>query len=160
MALKILSTMLLASGLLMAQKGSKGGGGNGNNMPSMGPARVEPLDQLTQMLKLNKDQKKDVRGILDETQKEVTPLRDNMIKSREQIAADIEAGKSQDEIDKSVKSYAGMEAQVSTLEAKAFGKIFSSLEADQKSNQQALVGSLTFLHEIYKRKNWNALATE
>jgi hypothetical protein len=161
MAFKILSTMLLAAGLLMAQKGGgKGGGGGGNNMPSMGPARVEPLDQLAQMLKLNKDQKKDVRGILDETQKEVTPLRDNMIKSREQIAADVEAGKGQDEIDQAVKSYSGMEAQVTTLEAKAFGKIFSSLEADQKTNQQALVGSLNFLHEVFKRKTWNALATE
>jgi predicted nuclease with TOPRIM domain len=126
----------------------------------MGPARVEPMDQLAQMLKLNKDQKKDVRGIMDETQKEVTPLRDNMIKSREQVAADIEAGKSQDEIEQAVKSYSSLEAQVSTLEAKAFGKIFSALEAGQKTNQQALVGSLMLLHEVFRRKNWNALATE
>jgi hypothetical protein len=158
MAFKTLSIALLAAGLVMAQKGSKGG--NNNTMAPMGPARVEPLDQIAQMLKLNKDQKKDVRGIMDETQKEVTPLRDTMIKSREQIAADIAAGKSQDEIDQAVKSYSALEAQVSTLEAKAFGKIFSGLEADQKANQQALVGSLNFMHEVFKRKNWNALATE
>ncbi len=154
MAFRIVSTVLLAAGLLMAQRG-----GNRNSADSMGDvgmSRPEPLDQLAQMLKLNRDQKKDVKGIMDETQKEVTPLRENMTKSREQIGAAIEAGKGQSDIDQAVKSYADLEAQVSTVEAKAFSKIFSGLDADQKTNAQALVNSLMFLHEVFTRKNWNS----
>ncbi len=128
----------------------------------MGPvmSRPEPLDQLAQMLKLNKDQKKDVKGIMDDTQKEVAPLRDSMTKSRDLIAATIESGKSQDEVDQAVKSFAALEAQVSGVEAKAFSKIFAGLDADQKTNAQALVSTLMFMHEAFKRRNWNTQPTE
>ena len=74
MTLRILSTLFLAAGLVMAQGG--GGGGKGGNrgggapMSEMGMQRPEPLDQFAQLLKLNKDQKKDFKGIMDETQKE------------------------------------------------------------------------------------------
>jgi Spy/CpxP family protein refolding chaperone len=159
MALKIISTLFLAAGLLMAQ-GSKGSKGGAGQMGQPGMSRPEPLDQLTQMLKLNKDQKKDIKGIMDETQKEVTPLRDSMAKGREQIAVAIEAGKGQDEVDQAVKSFAALEAQVSTVEAKAFSKIFGSLDAEQKANAQALVGTLNFMHEVFKRKNWNTQPSE
>ena len=158
--LKLVSTLFVAASLLMAQRG--GGGGGNRNGGMMGPsaARPEPLDQLTTLLKLNKDQKKDVKTILDETQKEVTPLHENMLKSREQIGAAIEAGKSQPDIDQAVKNFSDLEAQVSAVEAKAFSKIFAGLDADQKANPQNLVNSIIFLHEIFKRKNWNAQATE
>jgi hypothetical protein len=163
MAIRMLSITLLAAGLAVAQGGHGGGGGNRNGggmQGDMGMSRPEPMDQLAQMLKLNKDQKKDVKGIMDETQKEVTPLRENITKSREQIAAEIEGGKSQAEVDQAVKSFADLEAQVSGVEAKAFTKIFSGLDADQKTNAQALVNTLMFMHEVFKHKNWNALSSE
>jgi len=159
MAFKIVSVLILASGLMMAQ-GRKGGGGNSNNMPDLPMSRPEPMDQLAQMLKLNHDQRKDVKGILDEAQKEVSPLRDSMAKSREQIGAVIEAGKSQDEIDQAVKNFSDLEAQVSAVEARAFTKIFSELEADQKASPQTLINTLMFMHEVFKRKNWNTQPSE
>jgi len=151
---KLIVIVLVPASLLTAQRG-----GSKNNPDMMGTpamARPEPLDQLANMLKLNRDQKRDAKTILDETQKEVMPLRDSMAKSREQIGAAIEAGKSQAEIDQAVKSYADVEAQVSGAEAKAFSKIFAGLDADQKANPQQLVNSLMFLHEIFKRRNWNS----
>jgi Spy/CpxP family protein refolding chaperone len=163
MAIRILSTLLLAATLLGAQMKGGGGGNNRNNPNSMGmpmASRPEPLDTLAQLLKLNHDQRKDVKGIMDEAQKEAAPLRDDMLKSREQIAAVIEAGKSQDEIDKAVKDFAAQEGQMANLEAKAFNKIFAGLEADQKANSQGLISTLMFLHGIFKRKNWNTNPTE
>jgi Heavy-metal resistance len=162
---KLTLILFLAAGFLatspaLAQRGGGSRNNNSDMMGQQGMSRPEPLDQLTSMLKLNKDQKKDVKGILDETQKEVTPLRDSMAKSREQIGATVEAGKGQPDIDQAVKTYADLEAQVTTLEAKAFSKIFAGLDADQKSNPQTLVNSLMFLHEIFRRKNWNAQPTE
>ena len=152
---KLIALVLVSASLLMAQ-GRKGGNNNPDMMGAPAMARPEPLDQLANMLKLNKDQKRDLKAILDETQKEVTPLRDSMAKSREQIGAAIEAGKSQAEIEQAVKGYADLEAQVSGAEAKAFSKMFAGLDADQKANPQTLVNSLMFLHEIFKRKNWNS----
>lgn len=154
MTLRILSTLFLAAGLLMAQRGSKSGN-SGMGGGGMGMARPEPLDMLAQMLKLNKDQKKDVKSIMDDAQKELTPLRETMAKDREQIATVIEAGKGQDEIDQAVKTFSGQEAQVTLVESKAFTKIFAGLDADQKVNAQALVNTLMMMHELFKRKNWN-----
>ena len=160
MAFKILSTLLLAASLLMAQRGGGGGGRNTDMGADMGLPRPEPLDQLSQMLKLTREQRKEARNILDETQKEVAPLRESMNKSREQIAAAVEGAKSQDEIDKAVKDYAALEGQVSGLEAQAFTKIFKGLDNDQKANGQGLVASIGFLHEAFKRKNWNILPSD
>jgi len=163
MALRIGFTLLLAAGLAMAQRGGGGGGGRnsggGGSMPMSAP-RVEPLDQLTQLLKLNKDQKKDVKGIMDDGQKEAAPLRDELVKSRGQIATVVEAGKSQDETDQAVKSYAAVEAQMAGFEAKAFSKIFAKLDAEQKANTDGLIRTLTFMHGIFRNKNWNAAPTE
>jgi len=47
---------------------------------------------------LNKDQKKQVRSILDDGQKEAMPVRDQLLKGRQSIAQAVAAGKSQDEI--------------------------------------------------------------
>jgi len=162
MALRILSTLLLAAGMLMAQRGGGGGGGrnNGGGMGQMPMARTEPLDQLAQLLRLSKDQKKDVKGIMDDAQKEAIPLREEMVKSREQIGAAIEGGKGQDEIDKAVKDFSAKEGQMATLEARAFNKIFAGLDSDQKANSQGLINALMYMHGIFKRKNWNVNPSE
>jgi len=161
MTLRILPTFFLAAGLVMAQRGGGGKkGGGGGDMPMAPAARPEPLDQLAQILKLNKDQKKDIKGIMDEAQKEATPLRDEMAKGREQVAEAIEAGKSQDEIDKAVKAFSVQEAQMARIEANAFNKILAGLDSDQKANSQALVGTFMFMNGIFRRKNWNSNPSE
>ena len=141
----------------MAQ-GKKGGGGGGGGMGPMAASRPEPLDQLTQMLRLNKEQKKERQESHGRDPGGSGAPRDNMVKSREQIAAAVEGGKSQAEI--SIREgFRRSGAQVSTVEAKTFSKI-STLDADQKANSQGLVNSISFLHEVFKRKNWNTNPSE
>ena len=137
--------------------GGMGGGGRGGNRggmegPSMGFASKNRLDVLSELLKLNKDQKRDIKTAMDDGQKEAAPLREQMAKSHEQIATAVVAGKSQDEINAAVKAYAALEAQMVTVELKAFVKIYSLLDSEQKQKTAPL---FQMMSGIFKGKNWN-----
>jgi tRNA nucleotidyltransferase/poly(A) polymerase len=112
----------------------------------------DKLTLLTDTLKLNKDQKKLVKTVLDESQKDATPLRDEAIKNRQAIGEAVSAGKSQDEIDQLVKSHAAIESQMAGVEMKAFARIYQELDKDQQPKAQVL---FQMMSGIFKNKNWN-----
>src|SRR5579883_1031109 len=146
-------TAALASTAL-AQRGG-GGGGNRNNMggdmgPQVRPAPPSRLDLLTQFLNLSKDQRKDVKNIMDEGRKQAAPLREQMAKSRAEMAAAVEGGKAE-EIDRAVKSYAGLETKMAEIELKSFAQIFKLLDNDQQSKTRAV---FTMMAGIFQGKNW------
>ena len=80
------------------------------------------LDRLADTLKLNKDQKKDIKATMDDAQKEATPLHEQMNKSRLAIAEAVAAGKPKEEIEKAVMGEAELETQMTALELHAFAK--------------------------------------
>jgi Spy/CpxP family protein refolding chaperone len=139
------STLAFAQG-----KGSKGGGG-GNNSPMMQPASVSRMDQFTQILKLDKDEKKAVKSIMDDAQKEATPVKDQMDKGRLAVAQAVAGGK-QEEIDAAVKSYAGAETQMASIEMNAFAKIYNALDKEQQQKSPQIY---QMMPGIFKGKNWN-----
>ena len=142
---------ILAATLASAQRG--GGGGRGaSNTPIMMGNQSDKLTILTDNLKLNKDEKKLVKTVLDEGQKEAAPLRDEAIKSRQAIGEAVSAGKSQDEIDQLVKSHAAIESQMAGIEMKAFVKIYQGLDKEQQPKAQVL---FQLMSGIFKNKNWN-----
>src|SRR5260370_41749042 len=90
MIFKIILTGILASGILTnqvcAQRGGGGGGRNsGSNIPTMAFGGTR-FDRISEVLKLNKDQKKEVKAALDDAQKLATPIHDQMMKGRQAIA--------------------------------------------------------------------------
>ena len=97
MLARIITVGLLASTLVLAQRGGGGGGGRGGggggNAPSMGFGGASRLDRLAEALKLTKDQKKDIKATMDDAQKEATPLHEQMNKSRLAVAEAIAAAK-------------------------------------------------------------------
>ncbi len=78
---RILVVLLAASSLAMAQGKKGGGGGGGNQGIPMMPGAVNKMDTFNQVLKLDKDQRKQVKTIMDDAQKEATPVRDEMEKA-------------------------------------------------------------------------------
>ncbi len=155
MKLKLLTIGILLASLASAQRGGGGGGGRGGGNAGGGgiqmmPAAKNHLERMTEALQLSKEQKKDVKSLMDEAQKEAAPLKDQMVKSRGQIEASIAAGK-QDDIDKAVKSHADLEAQMATIEMKAFAGIYKLLEADQRQKSRAV---FVMMPGIFKAKNW------
>jgi hypothetical protein len=164
MLFRLFLTGILASTLALAQRGGGGGdtgdmggmggmGGRGSmDGASMSAAQPSRLDRMTQVLKLNKDQKKDVKNILDESQKEATPLRDQISKSRLAIGDAIQGGKSQDEISQLVSNEAALESQMAGIELHAFAKIFKTLDKDQQANTRQV---FQMMKGIFNGRTWN-----
>jgi Spy/CpxP family protein refolding chaperone len=155
MRLKILFIGILLATIAPAQRGGGGGGGRGGAgggslLTTGGPAAKNHLEQMTDLLKLSKEQKKDVRTLMDDAQKEAAPLKEQLAKSRAQIAAGVESGK-QDEIDQAIKSHSEIEAQMTAVEMKAFAGIYKLLDADQRNKTRPV---FVMMPGIFKTKNW------
>jgi hypothetical protein len=148
---RLLLAGILAATLASAQRGGGGRGASTGPLSPMG-GQADKLAMLTDTLKLNKDQKKLVKTILDEGQKEAAPLRDEATKSRQAIGEAISAGKSQAEIDQLVKSQAAIDSRMAEIEMRAFVKIYQGLDKDQQPGAQVL---FQMMNGIFKNKNWN-----
>jgi Spy/CpxP family protein refolding chaperone len=122
--------------------GEGGGGGMGEGMGGMGGGmgsgmprqqRQSKADQIADKLKLNKDQKEQVATIMDAAREESSSLREQLPKARLELADAMLNAKGEEEIKKARDAYAVLVAQMTGIEAKAFGKIYALL----KPNQQA-----------------------
>ena len=151
MFFRLLLAGILAASLASAQRGGKGGGAGSGPIVPMNTA-PDKLTIITDNLKLNKDQKKLVKTVLDESQKEANSMRDEAVRSRQAIGEAVSTGKSQDEIDKLVKSHADIESKMAGVEMKAFATIFKELDKDQQTRAQML---FQMMSGIFKNKNRN-----
>jgi hypothetical protein len=148
---RILFLSLAMAALTFAQGKKGGGGGGGQSNMSMMPGSVSKMDQFTQILKLDKDEKKQVKTVMDDAQKEATPVRDQMEKGRLAIAQAVAAGK-QEDVDAAIKTYSAAETQMAGIEMNAFAKIFQALDKEQQSKSPQIFGMFS---GIFKNKNWN-----
>jgi hypothetical protein len=148
----VLAAVTVATGSAQRGGGNRNGGGNMENMP-MAPSRPNRLEILTQYLKLDKDQRRDVKNVMDEGQKEAAPLRDRMAKSRAELAAAVEGSKTA-EIDSAVKSYAELQTKMAAVEMKAFAQVYKLLDSDQ---QQKTGGVFPMMAGVFKGKNWTEI---
>jgi hypothetical protein len=153
MRLRLILAIALAASAGWAQRGGGGGRGRNSGMdtPSLGPSRPNRLEQLTAALQLSKEQKKDVKTLMDDAQKEAAPLNSQITKSRAQVAVAVEGGK-QEEIDKAIKEHSELEAQMAAIEMKAFAGIYKVLDNDQRNKTRAVFS--TMMPGIFKGKNW------
>lgn len=168
---KLLLTGILATTLVLAQGRGGGGGmggggdegvgmgsgmGGGNRGGDMGniqmPRVVSRMDQISEALKLNKDQKKEVKSIMDEGQKEATPVRDQLMKSQLAIGEAIQGGKSQDDLKPLIASEAALRAQMVGIELSAFAKVYKLLDKEQQPQTRVV---FPMMKGIFKGKNWN-----
>ena len=152
MFLRILLIGVLAVTLASAQRGGgggrgRGGGGmEGGGFPMGGQSK---LDRMSDALKLNKDQKKELKTALDDGQKEANPIREQLAKARLALGEAIQSSKGDEEVKKLTASVAALESQMAEIEAKAIAKAFKSLEREQAS------GLFPMIRGIFNNKNWN-----
>src|SRR5688500_15932934 len=157
MFVRLLLTALLAVTLASAQRGGgggrRGGGGGGTEgggFPMGGKSR---FDIITETLKLNKEQKKDVKATMDEGQKEAAPVRDQLAKARLALGEAIQGAKGDEEIKKLTASIGALEAQMAQIELQSFTKIYKGLETEQRPAGQQ--GLFPMMKGIFSGKNWN-----
>jgi len=143
---------LLLSSAIVAQRGGRGGGGGGGGMA----AASNRFDILTLVFTLDKDQKNKVKTILDDGYKGTAPIRGQLTTARTAIAAAIQAGKPQAEIDKLVHDYAVQATAMTSAEMKALADITRVLNDEQKGNASAAVGALYLMRGMFiNDKKWN-----
>lgn len=131
----------------------RGRGGGGDSM-DRGPMMGRPsnrLDVMSEMLKLDKDQKKQVKSIMDDGQKEAAPLKEEMLKTRTAIADAVAAGRKGDDLKPSLDAYAAAEVKMHQIELGAFARIYQLLEKDQQSKAGPIFGMMS---GVFKGKNW------
>jgi hypothetical protein len=152
---KILIIGVLVATVGFAQRGGGrggGGGGGGGGMPAGMRAQTSRIDTFTTIFTLNKDQKRDVKTLFDDAQKEANPLRDQLSKSRLAIGDAVQAGKAGADLEGVIKANAALEAQMSAIEARTFAKLFKMLDKEQQSKAGAV---FAMMKGIFGGKNWN-----
>ena len=136
---RVILAAMLAAGLAAAQsKGGGKGGGMGNDMGGTGIPRPQPqtkADQIAEKLKLNKEQKEQIPGILTAAFESAGTLSQQILNGRRMIADALVNGKdSGDDYNKLMAAYTSVLAQMDNVEATTYGKIYALL----KPNQQKL----------------------
>ncbi len=131
--------------------GMGGGGGEGNiQMPRV----TTRMDRFSELLKLDKEQKKAVKAILDEGQKEATPVREQMVKARLAIGEAIASGKSEDDLKPLISAEGALDAQLAGIELMAFSKIYKILDKEQLPQTRPVFPTMK---GIFDGKNWNSV---
>ena len=145
---------VLSVGLVPVASAQRGGGGGGDlgAAPGGRPYQEDRLERFTEILKLNKEQKSGAKEIFDAAQKEAAPVRDQILKSRGEIATAYLKKQSQPEIDQLVASYGALQAQMTNIELRAFAKLCDSLNTDQLKR----VGpAFLLMAGMFNGRSWN-----
>ena len=103
------------------------------------------------MLKLNKDQKNAAKEIFDAAQKEATPVRAGIQKSRGDIAIALLAKKDPPEIDQLLTNYGDFMAQMAGIELRALTGVLEKLNPDQ---QRRAGEAFLLMPGMFSKGNW------
>jgi Spy/CpxP family protein refolding chaperone len=143
--------LLIVPSLASAQRG---GGGGGIRSGSTGtPGR---LDALALDLSLSKEQKNDIKMILDEAHKSAAPVRDALTKTHAAIEEAIHAGKPDADIDAAVQAYADQAAAMVAIEIKALADVMKKLTEEQRANNAAVSKAFFSMRGAFlDPKKWN-----
>jgi len=110
------------------------------------------LERFTEMLRLNKEQESGTKKIFDAAQKEASPLRDEIQKSRTAIAVAIMKKQPQAEIDQLVNNYGTLVGQITAIELKAFGSLVETLSPDQQKRVGPVFQQMA---GMFSNRDWN-----
>jgi hypothetical protein len=136
---KLMLAGIFATAMAFAQRGvgsmegmgdSRGGGMQG--MPR--PQRQTRADQIAEKLKLNKEQKEQMVAIFSAAREKATPIGAQLFKQRAEIATAMINGTTGDDLQKLLADYSATAAQLTGVEAEAFGKIYATLKPNQQKN--------------------------
>ena len=158
-SLAILTTAIILATMTAFPYAQRGGGrgGSGGGGGEFGGYKLSRLEILTNDFGLNKDQKKAVKGLLDDAHKGAAPTRDALLNAHAAIGAAIAANKGQAEIDAAVKQYGQQAAAMAALEMKALAQLMGQLEPAQRGNGSAIRSAFFLLRGAFlDAKKWDA----
>jgi Spy/CpxP family protein refolding chaperone len=139
-----------------AQRGGRGAGGGDTGGGQM-TLEFSRLEQLTRTFKLTRDQKDKVKAFLDDAQKNAAPIRDGLTETRNAIAAAIQSGKDQKDIDEAVKGYATQATAMTELEMRALARVLQTLDPDQAANAAGVQTAFFMVRGMFLSKKWDVI---
>ena len=119
--------------------------------------QLSRLEQLTVTFKLAKDQKQQVKALLDDAHKNAAPVRDGLTETRNAIAAAIQSGKNQNDIDGAVNSYAAQATAMTELEMRALARVLQTLDKDQAANAAGVQTAFFMVRGMFLSKKWDVI---
>jgi hypothetical protein len=160
MFLRWMLAVVLATGVGVAQRGGSsvggddgmggmgGGGGMGGRggsrgmgdeggMEGGGMPRVQsqtPAQVFMTRLKLKHDQQEEAVKILSDAVQQARPVVAQINQGRQAIATSLLQKKTEDEIKPMIEAFTKLNAQMATMQAEAFGKIYALLKPNQQKN--------------------------
>lgn len=150
MFVRLMAAVALAAGLAVAQRGGGGGGGMGGEEGGMGGGmgasggmegsgmpraqRQTKAEIFLDRLRLKSDQKEEAIKILSEAAQKARPLAEQINRGRSAIGTALLQKKTDEEMKPLMEAYTKVCAQMTALEADAFGKIYASLKPNQQKN--------------------------
>lgn len=143
----VLMAGLLDPALPGSQGGRRGRGGFGGG----GATRFEVL---TSLLKLEGDQKKQAKSIMDAEYKSAAATRDAWGKSRAAVGMAIQNGQAQPEIDQAITKHAADASAMAAIEMQALAKILAVLPSEQKNNT-AIQTAIFAMRRAFTGKKWD-----
>jgi len=147
----VIAVLMALPGNALAQRSGGASGGSGASLQSR-------LDQLTAMFTLDKDQKNQVKKMLDDAHKKAAPVRQQLGAARAAIAAAIDAGKSSADIEATLTTYGTQATAMAAEEMKALTAIVGLLTPEQRANAAAVQGAVYFMRGIFiDDKKWNVV---
>lgn len=120
------------------------------------PLEQTRLNILESAFKMNKDQKKAVKTILDDAHKDAASVRESLSRTHAAIAAAIQSSKSQDVVDAAVNEYALHAAAMTALEMQALAQVLHTLDQEQRANGAGVRSAFFLMRGIFlDTKRWD-----
>lgn len=116
------------------------------------------LDILTNLFTLTGDQKKEIRGWLDDTHKAAAPARKGLVDTRAALAKVIQSGGDQAAIDAAAAAYAVHVATMTDAEMTVLSAIIKRLTPEQRGNQRDLSTAFALMRGFFVNdRRWDSV---
>jgi hypothetical protein len=148
--------VLLAGTHLFAQRGGGGGGRGGGGMAMMQPP--VRLQALTLAFKLDKEQEKAAKALLDTAYKAAAPTRDGIVKAHAALG-DIVAGDDRAGLDPALAAYVELATEMNDLEMTALAGVLRLVPEAQRP-APASDAAVAMMRGAFVGKKWNAVPGE
>jgi hypothetical protein len=100
------------------------------------------LDMVSGQIGLDKDQRKQMKSVLDEARAASKPVQEQIEKNRSALLAELKAGKTGDQLVKFHKTHGALEEKLSAAQSKAFTSVLAVLKPDQRANADMLFSAV------------------
>jgi hypothetical protein len=156
MRTRLFATLAIVVGSLTVTSAQRGGGGDLSF--NISPMQLSRLERLELLFKLDKDQKKAIKTILDAAHQNAAPVRDRLTAARAALGSTIISGQPQAGLDAAAKAYGEPAAAMTAIEMQALADVLKALTPEQRQNGAAIRAAFSMVRGMFlDPKKWDEI---